>query len=312
MVTQDLTPPEFNHDIAGTLVDLADLSGPTLVARRLERESKFATAPFDEAGNVLRFYPQGLSIWSGFPGSGKSTILRQFICHTLLRGSSVFVASLEEDPQDTITRLAACAAGTDSPNAHQVQWLLDAYEKRLFVWAVTGLASHRQLLGTIRALAILGVKHAVIDSLACLDVRNDDFEAQRQLANLCSAVARLTKTHIHLVAHPRKPMKAGQEPDLNDVAGAKELGAIADNVLFIRRSTDVEGYSAGSESTPMLVSVRKQRHWSGHIGDIPGWYHRRLCQFSPDRFATAAKRYLPDDAFDALQHLERNGKDGTQ
>ncbi len=296
MVAKDLTLPGFGKDLVGRCYNFSDLDAAALLAEEQSRNSRYATAPFDRDGNVLRFYPGGITIWSGFPGSGKTTMLRQLIAHTLARGSAVFVASLEEAPTSTLMRIAATAAGTRDPSAHQVQWLMDAYQNRLYLWAVTGLADHMALLGTIQALSHLGVKHAVIDSLACLDIRNDDFEEQRQFANKCAAVARMTQMHLHIVAHPRKLVSASQALDLNDVAGARELGAIVDNVLFVSRG-DAQGAGPSAASTPMCVSIRKQRHFNGYLGDVVGWYHRELCQCSAEQFPERAQRYLPEDAY---------------
>ena len=60
--------------------------------------------------------------------------------------------------------------------------------------------------------------------------------------------------HIYLVAHPRKLISSGQAPDLNDVAGAREIGGLADNVLFVRRAKD-EAMRPDCIVTPMGVSV---------------------------------------------------------
>src|SRR6185312_14618893 len=84
------------------------------------RHAKYGTTPFDPDGNLLRLYPGGLTIWSGYPGAGKTTLLRQLVCHCLARGSAVFLASLEEEPEDVLSHLAATAAGTVELNAHQM------------------------------------------------------------------------------------------------------------------------------------------------------------------------------------------------
>lgn len=280
-----------------SLVDVETMDGRQLLAEFDAHEDKFATAPFDPAGDLLRFFPGGVSIWSGYPGAGKTTILRQFICHTLHRGSSVFLASLEENPRFVPIRLAATAAGVTKPNAHQAQWFIDAYAKRFKLWGRIGIAKHQHILAMIRQLADKGMRHVVIDSLMCLDISNDDTEAQRQFANLLANTARASNIHIHLVAHPRKLQSSDQELDLNDVAGAREIGGIADNVIFVRRTKAKEGYTYDMDVTPMCVSVRKQRHYTGALGDVNGWLHRKHRQFSKDQFAQAPTRYLPADAY---------------
>lgn len=289
--------PETLEQPERVLLDLAPLVGRELLEKYHQRHARFGTAPFDPQGELLRFYPGGVTIWSGFPGAGKTTLLRHTICHFLAKGSTVFLASLEEDPADVLVRLAASAAGSTEPNAHQMQWFIDAYQKKFKMWGVIGIAKHLQLLAVISQLAKEGTRHAVIDSLMCLDIANDDFEKQRCFANLIAATARVAKIHIHLVAHPRKLISSDQEPDLNDVAGAREIGGIADNVLFVRRATNRMEYGPNSEATPMCISIKKQRHHTGALTDIQGWFHRHWKQFHRDQFPTGPTRYLPDDAF---------------
>lgn len=283
-------------DPARILADVQAFDGKQLVQAYVKRHSKFGTVPFDPTGDRLRLYPGGLTIWSGFPGAGKTTLLRQLICHVLARGSSAFLASLEEDPENVLVNLAAVAAGSDLPTPHQMQWFIDAYGPRFRLWGKIGIAHSEELLCAIRGLADVGIKHAIIDSLMCLDVANDDFEAQRKFANRVAAVARTGRIHIHLVAHPRKLVSADQDLDINDVAGARELGGIADNVVFIRRSKE-EGNGPLADATPMLISVRKQRHGTGAIGNITGWYQRHLRQFHTEQFPQGPIRYLPEDAY---------------
>lgn len=290
--------PEFMATPESVLVDIEPMDGKQVLENYRKRHATYATAPFDREGAMLRMYPGGVTIWSGFPGAGKTTLLRQFICQTLHRGSSVFLASLEEDPSDVLVRLAATASGSPEPTVHQMQYFIDLYAKRFRLWGVIGIAEHLKLLAVIRQLATQGVRHAVIDSLMCLDIANDDFEAQRRFANLIAATARASKVHIHLVAHPRKLVSANQEPDLNDVAGAREIGGIADNVVFVRRGKDQVEYSSLAQATPMCVSIRKQRHYNGALGDVVGWFQRDMRQFSPEQFPMGAQRYLPADAFE--------------
>lgn len=295
LVTQEA--PDFQTEPEEVLLNLEKLDGKQLLAQNAARHAKYATTPFDPEGKTIRMYPGGVTIWSGFPGAGKTTLLRQMICHTLARGSSVFLASLEEDPNDVLVRLAATAAGATEPSAHQLQWFIDAYSARFRLWGIIGIARHLRLLAVIRKLATQGIKHAFIDSLMCLDIANDDYEAQRQFANLIAVTARAARIHLHLVAHPRKLVSAENELDLNDVAGAREIGGIADNVLFVRRSTSQGEYAANAEVTPMCVGIRKQRHFNGALGNVTGWFNRNWRQFHVEQFPSGPARYLPEDAY---------------
>lgn len=286
--------PDFDED-PDELLDMSRLDGKTLWAEYEEEMNCYSTTPFDKHGERLRLYPCGVTIWSGFPGAGKTTLLRQLACHLLQREHGVFFASLEEHPKHLLVRLAATAAGTERPSPHQIQWFIDAFGERLRIWAKVGLAKHRNLLAVIRKLASQGTNHAIVDSLMKLDISSQDFEGQRNFANLLASTAQQSRIHIHLVAHPKKPPQADQDPDINDVGGAKEIGGIADNVVFVRRGRK-EGENPLASPTGMCITVRKQRHGNGSLGDITGWFHRDKRQFHLDQFA-APTRYLPEDAY---------------
>lgn len=295
---------DFTEQPDKLLVELETLDAKTVLAKFNSHGTNYGTTPFDPEGHALRLYPGGVTIWSGFPGSGKTALLRQFVCQILKRGSSVFLASLEEDPLKTLGYLSATAEGSFSPSEDGIAWFLETYAKRFRLWGVIGIAKHLQLLSVIRELSTQGIRHAVIDSLMCLDVANDDFEAQRRFANLVAATARACNIHIHLVAHPRKLVSANQELDLNDVAGARELGGVADNVLFIRRSSDSKNMGPEVVATPMNISIRKQRHFYGAHGEVTGWYQREFRQFSTDQFAEKPISYLPEEAIKYLRKLD--------
>lgn len=275
------------------VMDLEHWNGKEILEAYQVRHAKFGTTPFDPTGNLLRLYPGGLTVWSGYPGAGKTTLLRQLVCHCLNRGSAVFLASLEEEPEDVLSHLAAVAAGRMEPSAHQMQWFIDAHGHRLQLWGRAGLTSSEEILAAIGGCAQIGAKHAIVDSLMCLDVANDDFEAQRQFARKLAAVARVARIHAHLVAHPRKLISAEQELDINDVAGAREIAGLADNVIFVRRQRE----ESVADYSRMLISIRKQRHGTGYLGDVHGWFQRQMRQFHLEQWPTGPTRYLPEDAY---------------
>lgn len=280
---------------AKELFSIGEINVKELRQEYIRRQQNFDTTPFDVEGRTLRLFPGGVTIWSGYPGSGKTTLLRQLVCHLMHKKSGVFLASLEEEPMDVFYRLACVALGTLDPCEDGLQWCADTWCDRLRLWSGFDIARSAHLLAAIRVLAKEGVRHAVIDSLMCLDVHNGDWEAQRQFANAMRRTARTSGAHIHLVAHPRKAISAEQEPDLNDVAGAREIGGLADNVLFVQRNPSAE--SSNGSATPMRIKIAKQRYYNGCLGRIEGWLSRSARQFKVDQFDDSVTRYLPNEAY---------------
>lgn len=279
------------------LFDLAAYDAKKLLDSYNESRASFATSPFDPYGSKLAFYDRGYSVWSGYPGAGKTTALRQFICHLLHAKNKVFVASFEDHPIEVIVQLAGVAFGCAVPSVDQLQWFIDFYQESLRVWASTGLARHKQVIASIQQLAAQGFKHAIIDSLMCMDINSQDFEGQRIFANLIKSVAVESNLHIHLVAHPRKAVSVEQEADLNDVAGGADYGRLAHNVIFVRREKTVGAFNP--DLGGMRLSIRKQRHGSSYIGNIDGWLDRGMRQFKFDQFQQVPTQYLPKRAYES-------------
>ena len=298
---------EREVDTAQEVFDLSTSNPRSLLDEHRRKQLNFTTAPFDLTGAALRFFPGGFTIWSGFPGAGKTTLLRQLACHLMqpvseanpLAGAGVFICSMEEYPQDVLIRHAQVACATENLSENMLQWCVDLWADKLKLWNYRPIESdcqYRKILSAIRILARgHGVKHAFIDSLMCLDVASNDYEAQRIFAGDLARTAQSAGVHIHLVAHPRKPSRADQEPDTSDVAGSADLGRKADNVLFVKRSAQESATTSG-HCTPMSIGVKKQRYGTGFIGDIHGWFHRGLRQFVPTQFHDDPMQYLTREA----------------
>lgn len=292
--------------------DIQNADAASLLAAYHAQQANFTTAPFDPDGLKLRFFPGGYSVWSGLPGAGKTTALRQLACH-LMRpvrhddphsGQAVFVCSLEEYPQDVLIRHAQVACASEQLTENGLQWCADLWSSKLKLWnyrPTEADARHQRILAAIRVLAKNhGVKHAIIDNLMSLDVPSNDFEGQRLFAGALARTAQSANVHIHLVAHPRKPFQGNADMDINDIAGSADIGRKADNVLFVKRAAQEAGAMVGP-CTPMVIGIKKQRYGTGFIGDIGGWFHRGLRQFVTDQHQERPVRYLTKYAHDDIE-----------
>lgn len=298
----DLNFVEDEFEKAPPLVDLANTNVVDFLERQRKREATYATAPFDAVGKYFRFFPGEYTIWSGKTGNGKTTLVKQLVCHLMHEGHAAFIASFEQQPDAVLYDLCKVAHGTDDPNADNVQWCFDTWAQKLKLWSYRrGRGDHQRLFGIIRFLAKQGVRHAVIDSLMCLDVPADDWEAQRNFATNLSALCESTGVHVHLVAHPRKQYRADQPLDVDDVAGSADIGRLAANVLVVKRADpEPGGNDFDVVYSRMSVAIRKQRYTGGFRGDVDGVFNRKLKQWKERAHDDAVTRYLPPAAYGDL------------
>jgi len=245
--------------------------------------------PWPETAQSVRFRPGRVTVWSGPTFSGKTALLRHLALHELAHGHKTLICSFEDEPQETWRELICTAALTRQPSPQQVEWCLDCWDERLFLFDSLEMVEPTVLMGIIRyATETYGITHVVIDSLMRLALRTDDYDGQRELGNMTGRVARLSNAHLHLVVHPRKTANSRGEMDLYDVRGAQDIIAQADMVATLERKHD--------EPYDNLLTIWKQRGDVNWIGRIQLWYHRDSRQFLYRAFHSPI-RYLPDEAY---------------
>jgi hypothetical protein len=290
--------PGANDSPERILMDAGEKTARDMLDAYAEKMKHYDVVPLDFDGRAVRLFRGEWTIFSGYTGTGKTSYLRQVVCGLLKAGKNVFVATLEQDPEEYLIELAATAAGCEMPTERQLQCFLDTYGAQLKLWGMIGVADPRKILATVRSLKDAGLDYAVIDSLMMLDIDSSDIEAQRKFAALLSATVIAKKVHIILVAHPKKPMQADQEPSIQDVAGSGNLGNLAYNCLFIRRGAQAP---AQMSVTPMQLHMLKRRTRipGGFMGVIDGYYYSEQTQFHVDPHAQQPTFYLPADHYPA-------------
>lgn len=254
--------------------------------------------PWQGVRESVRFMPGKVTIWSGPSFAGKTALLRQLMLHAITdENRRVAFISLEEEPDEVWREFTMMAAHTRSPSNHQVRIAAERFDNRLWVFDSTELVDPLLLFGIIRfGVEKFGISHVVIDSLMRLNMRTDDYDGQREMGNTLGRLARLSRAHIHLVAHPRKTANSREPMDLYDIRGAQDLIAQADLVLTLERK-----FKAGESSN--LLTVWKQRGDTNWIGEIPLWYCGKSRQLRL-RNTDEPERFLPPSAYGSAEVID--------
>ena len=303
---QTITVEKDDHDY---LLDLgrkqgtSRILGATSMQHLLEQfrppASDGLSLPWESIRESVRFMPGKTTVWSGPSFSGKTALLRQLMLHAIHRTNrrALFI-SLEEEPDEVWREFTCMTAMSRTPSRAQIEAAQQLFEGKLWVFDSTEIIDPTLLFGIVRyATERFGFSQIVIDSLMRLNLRTDDFDGQREMGNLLGRVARLTKTHIHLVVHPRKTANSRESMDLYDIRGAQDIIAQADNVLTLER-THKNGGEASIQGTNALT-VWKQRGDVNWIGKIKLWYCAKSRQLKY-RQIDEPQRYLPDAVFGEL------------
>ena len=270
MKSQTFTIEKDQHDFLlelgrkeGTSRILGADSMNALVERFRPPQEDSMTLPWAETAQSVRFTPGRWSIWSGPTFSGKTQCLRQLVLHAAKYQNrrSLFI-SLEEEPDEVWREFTCLAVGTRNPTQAQVKAAQDLFRDRIWVFDSTEMIDPTLLMGIIRfAVQRFGFSQIVVDSLMRTGLKSDDYEGQREFGNNLGRLVKMTRTHLHLVVHPRKTANSRDAMDLYDIGGAQSLVAQADTIVTLERQR-----KAGEPTN--ILTLWKQRgdvNWSGKL-----------------------------------------------
>ncbi len=241
---------------------------------------------------------QQLSVMTGRPGSGKSTILNTIMLSSIQQGYPTAIFSGELPNQLLKSWITLPAAGRNNVRASLKR--SDSYyvpkdvEEQILAWLKGKLFVHNQEYGNnwgqlredIRRIVEKGAKNIILDNLMTLYLDYGDdrakYKAQIDFINELHDMVRQMNIHIWLVAHPRKQTTFLR---YDDISGAAEIGNLADNIFVVHRvnqdfqnqakaffpKTRIEGILARGFTN--VVEIAKNRVPGLYIGDLVGVYY---------------------------------------
>lgn len=241
---------------------------------------------------------QQLSIMTGRPASGKSTILNTILLSSVQQGypTALFSGELPDWMLKSWITLPAAGRNYVKPSLKRNDsWYVPKdVEAKILQWLKGKLFIHNakygdnwgQLRKDILDIIKKGAKNIILDNLMTIGLDYDaDWaknKAQIDLIAELHNMAREQNVHIWLVAHPRKQSAFLR---FEDISGASEIGNYADNVLIVHRvNQDFENQAKSFFPKQKLeaiklaaytnvVEISKNRVPGLYLGDLVGVYY---------------------------------------
>lgn len=196
---------------------------------------------------IIGFKRKHCSLWSGYRGSAKSSVLNMFILNAAQKGYKTAIWTGELDSTEVKQWLYLQASGkahnrksqfndfyyTPDHISEQIDGWIDKY-----VWLFNNEYGEnaKQLEFEIRKLKKdVDIDMVILDSLMVLDYEDldgDRNEKQKNLMRMLTKLAKELNIHIHIVAHPNK---SGSFLRANNISGSGHIPDLAQNIFIIHR-----------------------------------------------------------------------------
>lgn len=237
---------------------------------------------------AFEFRPGEVSLWGGINGHGKSQVIGQVALDLMDQSQRVCISSLEMAPPKVMARMARQAGGRLDVTIPFLKTFHSWTDNRLWIYDHVGSTDPRTILAVIRyAVDKFGVQHFVVDNLAKVIEKEDDYNGQKAFVNSLCTVAKDTGVHIHLVLHVKKGESEHKIPGKFDIKGSGAVADLVDNIWIVWRNKAKEakmqeGNHEDADQPDCILNLEKQRHGERE-GSFHFWFHPDSMQYMESR-----------------------------
>ena len=255
---------------------------------------------------LMRLFFGTLTIISGQPGAGKSSLLTQLMCNALDHETKAWIFSGElpngvekswfnyifagpRNMEDAVSRrgnpykkISPATLGAINQN-YKGQWFIyrDDYDNTLDKLIAS-------MTDTVRKY---GTRCLILDNFMCIDTENTEEELRSQTQTIKKLIefAKKYQVAVILVCHPRK-MDASTNVGIYDIAGTSNIVNLAHRTIGLRRVTDTERENTAKYSEKrrrllkydVIVTIVKDRMFGRQNIDVGLYYDPASRRFFGD------------------------------
>lgn len=286
---------------------------------------KTGIKPLDD--ELLKIFYGTLTVLSGRPGSGKTSIIDQTIARTIDDGSPVFLFSKEMPERMSANWFNTIIAGrrnmverTSRDNrkyyivTQAIQKKMQAhYNKKLFIYRDDEPNDVDSVLKSAEeCVRKFGCKLIVLDNLMMIDLNcseSDKNTAQTNLINALIKFAAKFNVAVVLIAHPRKTQDTNSDIEMYDISGTSNIINLAMRSIGLRRVSKKEKNDPKSKwhNYDVVLTVIKDRLLGKADFQMGLWYDLTSRRFYTDYDEYDAKFAWDDNVYtDRLPYVNRS------
>lgn len=270
---------------------------------------------------LMRLFFGTLTIVSGQPGSGKSSLLTQLACNSLNNDISTWLFSGElpngvekswfnyifAGPRNITDAISRRGNPYKKISTTTLAEINKTYKGRWHIYRDDYDNTLDKLIASMTdTVRKYGARCLILDNFMCIDTETSEEELRSQTDTIKRLIefAKKYQVAVILVCHPRK-MDAGTNVGIYDIAGTSNIVNLAHRTIGLRRVTDAERENAAKYSEKrrqllkydVIVTVVKDRMFGRQNIDVGLYYDPASRRFFSDmdeydrRFSWDKKEY---------------------
>jgi len=209
---------------------------------------------FNDFNKIFRFVNNQFTIWTGYPGSGKSTFLETYLLNLMIENEDLKCAvfSPEHYPLQkhfgiVSQRITGKPFDKKSMTKEEIDTVMEWSDKQLFMINPDGdgdgVVDWDWMIEKWKEMVFrFGVNVILVDAFNKVFMKDDGTSEINKVLNKITHFKRQYDVHIHLVAHTKKPFIPdgghAKMPNPYDIAGSAHFYNQADNIIMVHRDED--------------------------------------------------------------------------